>query len=72
MPGTYQSVLSFEESEGELVGGTDVCRPCNELCAECVREGTSRDACPRCKYATSRTINECVQSCNPRRRELKI
>ena len=65
VPGTYQSVLGVEESFGELLAGSDVCRPCHELCAECEGEGVSRAVCPRCKYATSLTMNQCVRNCHP-------
>ena len=65
VPGTYQSVLGIEESFGELLAGTDVCRLCHELCAECEGEGVSRAVCPRCKYATSLAMNQCVRNCHP-------
>lgn len=64
VPGTYQSILFNNETTGELVGGSDICRPCDELCAECEGPGTSRDVCPRCRNATSLTMNQCVDRCH--------
>ena len=48
--GTYQSILSNEGSMGELVGGTDICRPCDEVCAEY-------------KNTTSLRMDQCIEAC---------
>ena len=54
---------------GDLQFGSEICKPCNELCAECTGEGTSRAVCPLCKIATSAELQECVSACDEYRGE---
>lgn len=65
--GTYPSTLQpggqlDSLTLGNLHFGSDICVPCNELCEVCTGEGTSRSACPLCKYA--RSADMCVRECD--------
>lgn len=48
---------------GDLPSESEVCRPCDELCAACFGAGTTLDICPVCAFAT-RLDEGCIQQCD--------
>ncbi len=66
--GYYRAILSPEQADSSIVGdlivGSDVCIPCDELCEECTGPGKKLElnACQVCKNATQGT--QCVAECD--------
>ena len=61
LPGTYSSTSTA--AIGDLQSGSDVCLPCDPLCAVCTGPGILPGECIQCRYAT-RFSEGCVRSCN--------
>ena len=59
--GTYSSTSTA--AIGDLQSGSDVCLPCDPLCAGCIGPGILPGECIQCRYAT-RFSEGCVRSCN--------
>ena len=59
--GTYSELLV--DSIGDLPSGSEVCRPCDELCAACLGPGTTELICPLCTFAT-RIGEGCIRECD--------
>ena len=57
-PGYYRAILSPENANTSLLGdlllGTDVCIPCDELCSQCTGPGhrIQPNSCQQCSRAT--------------------
>ena len=68
--GYYRDVLPPERANvsvvGDLMFGSDVCVPCDELCEECTGPGPMLEAtaCQVCSRATQLQELQCVEECN--------
>ena len=68
--GYYRDALSPERANvsvvGDLMFGSDVCVPCDELCEECTGPGPMLEAaaCQVCSRATQLQKLQCVEECN--------
>ncbi len=64
--GFYRDVLTPNLASiiGDLELGSDVCVPCEELCARCAGPGSRLEfnSCQACRFATQGSV--CVQECN--------
>lgn len=66
--GYYREVLTLQQANASIVGdleiGSDVCIPCDELCAQCTGPGSrlERNSCQDCKFASQGL--QCVMECN--------
>ena len=68
--GYYRDVLAPEDANRSIVGdllfGSDICAPCNELCAACTGPEIDRSVCSTCSLATS-VDGQCVSECSSTR-----